>query len=245
MRHEVVSMNFLEWTIFVTEVAPFSIWTELLAVELTAVLRFVLVVEPCLGFGDPIDLCKFVRTVCVLAFEAVPAETNFCPILTHFSLILFGIRQRYHLPVLQESDRLITLVNCFRGIELTRLLHNSCCLNRRNKVLTVFLTKWEGVSVDTRTIKSKCLVKGYRRNWSECVVCILGNETLEISLHHELGRLVGLHELRKLFCHIWNEWFAVHVAFKGYTWCSWLKGWAEHWVLICYEDVLDWLHSSK
>lgn len=52
-----MAVNFFEGSIFVAEVAPFSIWTELLTVELPAILRFILFVEARLGFSNSVDFC--------------------------------------------------------------------------------------------------------------------------------------------------------------------------------------------
>ena len=91
VSNEVVTMDFLKRSIFVAEVASLSVWAELFPVELATILRFVLLVQSCLGFSDSVDFCELFRTVGVLALETVSAETDFCPVLAHFSLILFGV----------------------------------------------------------------------------------------------------------------------------------------------------------
>ena len=98
-------MDFLEGSVLVSEVTPFAIWAEFLTVELPAILRFILVVKSCLRFGDSIDLSEFFSAVSVLALETVSAEADFCPVLAHFTLILFGLGQRNHLPILHERHR--------------------------------------------------------------------------------------------------------------------------------------------
>ena len=66
MGHEVVSVDFFEGSVLVSEVASLSVWAQLLSVELSAILGFVLLVQPCLGFSDPVDFCEFFRTMRVL-----------------------------------------------------------------------------------------------------------------------------------------------------------------------------------
>ena len=105
MRHEVVTMDFLEASVLVSEVAPFAIWAKLLTVELPAILRFVLVVKSCLRLGDSVDLSELFRAMSVLALQTIAAEADFCPVLAHFTLIFFGLSQRNHLTILQERHR--------------------------------------------------------------------------------------------------------------------------------------------
>ena len=126
MRHEVVAMDFLEASVLVAEVASFSVWAELLTVELPAILGFVLVVESCLRLGDSVDLCEFFSTVSVLALETISAEADFSPVLAHFTLILLGLGQRNHLPVLEERNRRrFRVESCGSGcVELSLLAHD-------------------------------------------------------------------------------------------------------------------------
>ena len=126
MGHEVVSMNFFEGSVFVAEVAPFSIWAKFLTVKLPAILRLILLVESCLGFGNSVDLSEFFSTVCVLALEPISAEADFCPVLAHFTLILLGLGQRNHLPVLEERNRRrFRVESCGSGcVELSLLAHD-------------------------------------------------------------------------------------------------------------------------
>ena len=55
-----VSMNFLEASVLVAEMATFAVWAELLSVELPAVLGLVLLVKAGLSLGDPVDLGELV-----------------------------------------------------------------------------------------------------------------------------------------------------------------------------------------
>ena len=125
MCHEVVAMDFLEASILVAEVASFSIWAELLTVELPAILGFILVIKPCLGFGDSVDFGKFFGTMRVLALETISAEADFCPVLAHFALILFGLGQRNHLPILHKRHWRRFCVKCggSSSVELPLLTH--------------------------------------------------------------------------------------------------------------------------
>ena len=54
--HVVVAVDFFERSVLMSEMTPFAIWAELFSIELSAVLRFVLVIETRLSLSDPIDL---------------------------------------------------------------------------------------------------------------------------------------------------------------------------------------------
>ena len=112
MGHEVVSMNFFEGSVFVAEVAPFSIRAEFLTVELPAILGFILVVEARLCFSNSVDFSELISTVGVLALETISAETDFCPVLAHFTLVFLGLCQRNNLPVLYEGKWLAFSIEC-------------------------------------------------------------------------------------------------------------------------------------
>ena len=65
-----------------------------------------------MGFGDSVDFCELIRAVSVLALETISAETDFCPVLAHFTLVFLGLCQRNNLPVLYEGKRLAVSVEC-------------------------------------------------------------------------------------------------------------------------------------
>ena len=54
--HVVVAVDFFERSVLMSEMTSLAIWTELFSVELSAILRFVLVIETRLSLSDPIDL---------------------------------------------------------------------------------------------------------------------------------------------------------------------------------------------
>ena len=82
-----MSVDFLEASVLVSEVAALAVRAQFLSVELPAILRLILVVETSLGFGDPVDLGELVMAVGILALETVPAEANLGPVLAHLSLV--------------------------------------------------------------------------------------------------------------------------------------------------------------
>ena len=57
MGHVVVAVDFFERSVLMSEMTSLAIWTELFSVELSAILRFVLVIETRLSFSDSVDLC--------------------------------------------------------------------------------------------------------------------------------------------------------------------------------------------
>jgi len=82
-------MNFLEASVLMTEVASLAIGTVLLAIELSAVLRLVLVIKTLLLLVQQVlvSLCHLFNAVGVLTFCSVSAEASLCPVLAHFSLV--------------------------------------------------------------------------------------------------------------------------------------------------------------
>lgn len=104
-----VSMNFLEASVLVAEMATFAIWTELLPVELSAILGLVLLVEAGLSLSDPVDLGELVVSVSVLALVTVPAEAHFSPVLAHLPFVLLSV-QGLKLPIQVEMDGVVLVV---------------------------------------------------------------------------------------------------------------------------------------
>lgn len=82
-------MNFLKASVLMTEVASFAIGTVLLSIELSAVLRLVLVIETLLLLIKQVlvSLCHLFNSVSVLTFGSISAEASLCPVLAHFSLV--------------------------------------------------------------------------------------------------------------------------------------------------------------
>ena len=157
MGHEVVAMNFFEGSVFVAEVAPFSIWAKFLTVKLPAILRLILLVESCLGFSNSVDLSELFSTVCVLALEPVSAEADFCPVLAHFTLILFRLGQRNNLTILQEHHLCFLaarIESCgARWVELSRLFHERR-LSRWNEGLALRSSECEWVCIHAHVVWS-------------------------------------------------------------------------------------------
>ena len=91
MCHEIVSMDFFERSILVSEVASLAVWAKFFSVELSTILGLVLIVEPCCGFGDPVNLCEFLRAMGILALQTISAEANLSPVLAHFSFVFLGL----------------------------------------------------------------------------------------------------------------------------------------------------------
>lgn len=124
MRHVEMPMNLLEAAVLVPEVAPLTVRTELLPIELPAILRLVLVIK--------IHLCLLIKillvvitelflAVGVLTLGAVAAEPSFRPVLAHVTLV--------HGPLYEAFRRKIhASVRCC-PITTTRkfLRYESCC----------------------------------------------------------------------------------------------------------------------
>ena len=85
-----------------SEVATFAVWAKLLSVKLSAVLRFVLVIETCLGLSDPVDLSKLFSTMGILAFKTIAAESTLGPVLAHLSFVFLGLGNWNHLTILHK-----------------------------------------------------------------------------------------------------------------------------------------------
>ncbi len=68
MRLVIVSMDFFEAAVLVTEVASFAIGTELLTVELSAILRLIFVIETLFLFvkNALMSIIHFFNTMSVL-----------------------------------------------------------------------------------------------------------------------------------------------------------------------------------
>lgn len=181
-----MSVDFLEGPVFVSEVAAFSVRAEFFPVELATILGLVFFVETGLCLGQPVDFSKLFLTMGVLALEPIPTEAYFGPVLTHFSLVFFGIHQRHHLTILHEVD-LLLLIEVLRGIELSRVVH----LRRLSGGNERGAFRWrecEGVGGNTHVLLSLALcIRCDWRNWSELGVgCRLRDEALECRLHGEL-----------------------------------------------------------
>ena len=107
MWHVEASVEFLETSLLVSEVAAFAIGAHFLPVELTTILRLVFFVERSLS--DPVDLSKFAKAMGILTLETIPAEAGLSPILAQFSLVLLGV-QLHNLTVYDAVTRLRTIL---------------------------------------------------------------------------------------------------------------------------------------
>ena len=115
MSHIVVAMDLFERSVLMSEVASLTVWAELLSVKLSAVLRFVLVIETCLGLSDPVDLSKLFSTVGILAFKTIAAEATLSPVLAHLSFVFLGLSYLHHLSILHKrQNRLVLIVKVSR-----------------------------------------------------------------------------------------------------------------------------------
>ena len=99
-----MTMDFFERSVLMSEVASFTIWAELLSVKLSAILRFILVIETCLGLSDPVDLSKLFSTVGILAFKTIAAEATLSPVLAHLSFVFLGLGYLHHLSILHKRQ---------------------------------------------------------------------------------------------------------------------------------------------
>lgn len=83
-------MDLLEAAILVSEVAALAVRTELLAIELSTILRLVLVVHVSLLLLVQIQLviiAELFLPVSVLTLVAVATEARLSPILAHVALV--------------------------------------------------------------------------------------------------------------------------------------------------------------
>ena len=90
VRHVEVPVDLAEAAVLVPEVAPLAVRADLLAIELPAILRLVLVVDIGLLLLVRIQrvvLAELLRAVRVLALGAVPAEAGLGPVLAHVALV--------------------------------------------------------------------------------------------------------------------------------------------------------------
>ena len=101
-----MTMDLFERSVLMSEVATFAVWAKLLSVKLSAVLRFILVVETCLGLSDPVDLSKLFSTMGVLAFKTIAAESTLGPVLAHLSFVFLGLGYLHHLSILHKRQNL-------------------------------------------------------------------------------------------------------------------------------------------
>jgi hypothetical protein len=87
--HVVMTVDFLEATVLVAEVAPLAVGAVLFSVELATVLRLVLVVEALLLFVkvERVILGKLFEAVRVLTLIAITTEAGLSPVLAHLSLV--------------------------------------------------------------------------------------------------------------------------------------------------------------
>ena len=87
--HVKVSVNFFEAAVLVAEMTSFAIWTELLPVELPAVLGLILVVLSLLLLVDVqlVILAELIKSMCKLTHSAVSAHTVVPPILAKLTFI--------------------------------------------------------------------------------------------------------------------------------------------------------------
>lgn len=89
MRNVMVSVDLLECAIFVSEVASQAIRAELLAIELPAVLRFVLVVNSLilLLHVEWVVFTELLRAMGVLTLNAIAAEACVNPVLAKLTFV--------------------------------------------------------------------------------------------------------------------------------------------------------------
>ena len=90
VRHVEMPVDLLEAAILVPEVAPLAVGAELLAVELAAVLRLVLVVHVGLLLLVEVQLvilAELLLSVRVLTLTPVAAKARLGPILAHIALV--------------------------------------------------------------------------------------------------------------------------------------------------------------
>ena len=206
--HEVVAMNFLEGSIFMSEVASLSVWAELFTVKLSTILGLVLFVESGLRFCDPVDLCKLFVAMGVLALETISAETNFRPVLAHLSLILFRVGEGCHLTILYEWHRIVVFISAFCWEELV-LLASGRNLSWRNEGWACGTVECKWVGIGTHAVKSfvglsHAWLWSNGRNWCELRdVCVLRHKALEFCVHAEI---CGGWELKR---HLICKWVAI------------------------------------
>ena len=87
MCHVVVSVQFFERPELVSEDASLPIETDLISVELSAVLALVILLLPCLLFSKPIALGKLLSTMSVVTIQSKrTVSMHLYPVFTHFSL---------------------------------------------------------------------------------------------------------------------------------------------------------------
>ncbi len=107
MRLIIVSVDFLEAAILMTEVAAFAIGTELLTVELSAILRLIFVIQTLFLFvkNALMSITHFFNSMSVLTLRSISADPSLTPILAHLSLVhgsfdeALGAEEIYEHPV--------------------------------------------------------------------------------------------------------------------------------------------------
>lgn len=89
MRLIIVSVDFLEAAILMAEVASFAIGTELLTVELPAILRLIFVIKPLFLFvkNALMSITHFFNSMSVLTLWSISADPSLIPVLAHLTLV--------------------------------------------------------------------------------------------------------------------------------------------------------------
>ena len=126
--HVEMPVDFLETTILVAEVTAFAVGAELFTIELTAVLRLVLIVgaHHLLVKVHSVALAKFLLPVGVLAFGTIAAEPSLGPVLTHFALIVGALNKAFVGVVMRHKVTLLAVLQmCWIGVRNFDWRHSS------------------------------------------------------------------------------------------------------------------------
>ena len=92
MSDVVVPMQFLPFSVLMSENAPLAIKADLFLVELTAVLGLVTIVKFCLHLHNSITLCKFFLTMSIVTvFSKSTHLVILKPVFAHFTLKPFAL----------------------------------------------------------------------------------------------------------------------------------------------------------
>ena len=171
-----VSVDLLECAIFVSEVASQAIRAELLAIELPAVLRFVLVVNSLilLLHVEWVVFTELLRAMGVLTLNAIAAEACVNPVLAKLTFVHRSLDEGLWRILFHGIASVLRLDRLDRGKhDLCRLAlrHKTVCLNVH--ALERVDLGWRGLQCWGNKGRQGTLVYGKCRSTSECRACIV------------------------------------------------------------------------
>ena len=124
-----MTMDLFERSVLMSEVASFTVWAELLSIELSAVLRFILVIETRLSLSDPVYLSKLFSSMGILTLKTIAAKSTLGPVLAHLSFVFLGLGYLHHLPILHKRQNwmawIVEISRCCRA-EWFHIIRERC-----------------------------------------------------------------------------------------------------------------------